>query len=468
MMNHYDTICAIATALSPAGIGIIRVSGDKAIEIVSAIFVNKNKQKIDIKETHKIHYGFIFDDKKNEFIDEVLVLTMLKPRSYTMEDVIEIHCHGGLVVLKNILDLLVDRGARIAEPGEFTKRAFLNGRIDLSKAESVSDIIMSKNNYALKASFNQLKGNLSDKLNSFREKILESTAFIEACLDDPEHMSVDGFKPKLKIQCENIIKELDKIIDNYSNGKIIKEGINTVILGKPNVGKSSLLNTLLNEDRAIVTDIAGTTRDTIKESINLNGITLNIIDTAGIRDEKNLDTVEKIGIDRAKAEAEVSDLIILVLDASTPLDKDDEELINLCKSLNKKTITLLNKIDLATSRTGECLQSPRTGELREPILFSTKTKAGLPELLSTIEKMFINKELDFNNEIFISNERQLQSIKNAKSSLQNVLTSIDKDMPEDLLTIDLTDAYTHLSQVLGIEVTDDLVNEIFSKFCMGK
>lgn len=470
MINHDDTICAIATALSPAGIGIIRVSGDKAIDIVSTIFVNKNKQKIDIKETHKVYYGYIFDRSSDSFIDEVLVLTMLKPKSYTAEDVIEIQCHGGLLVLKNILNLLVKNGARIAEPGEFTKRAFLNGRIDLSKAESVSDIIMSKNDYALKASFNQLKGNLSDKLNSFREELLESTAFIEACLDDPEHMSVEGFKPKLKTQCENIIIELDTIIKNYDNGKLIKEGINTVILGKPNVGKSSLLNTLLNEDRAIVTDIAGTTRDTIKESINLNGITLNIIDTAGIRNEDNIDTVEKIGIDRAKSEAENADLIILVLDSSKPLDKDDEELISLCKTLNKKIIILNNKSDLCDSaRNTRAYDFGRTGELHEPhINFSTKTKEGLQELVSTIEKMFLNKELDFNNEIFISNERQLQSIKNARISLQNVLSSIEKDVSEDFLTIDLTDAYTHLSQVLGIEVTDDLVNEIFAKFCMGK
>ena len=487
MINHDDTICAIATALSPAGIGIIRVSGDKAIEIVSSVFVNNNKQKVDIKETHKVHYGYIFDKNKNNFLDEVLVITMLKPKSYTAEDVVEIQCHGGLLVLKNILNLLVENGARIAEPGEFTKRAFLNGRIDLSKAESVSDIIMSKNDYALKASFNQLKGNLSDKLNNFRDEILESTAFIEACLDDPEHMSVDGFKPKLKTKCEKIINELNTIIKNYDNGRLIKEGVNTVILGKPNVGKSSLLNALLNEDRAIVTDIAGTTRDTIKESINLNGITLNIIDTAGIRNEGNIDTVEKIGIDRAKNEAGKADLIILVLDSSRPLDKDDEELISLCKTLNKRTITLLNKADITErdninktvgtdiirpsvgASTASPLNNSRTGELCEPLItFSTKTKEGLSELTTTIEKMFINKELDFNNEIFISNERQLQSIKNAKASLQNVLSSIENNMPEDLLTIDLTDSYTHLSQVLGIEVTDDLINEIFSKFCMGK
>ena len=476
MYNVDDTICAIATSLTPSGIGIIRISGNEAINIVSKVFVNSKKEKINISESHKVKYGYIYDKTNNFFIDEVLVIPFFAPHSYTAENVVEIQSHGNAVVLKKILNLINENGARLAEPGEFTKRAFLNGRIDLSKAESVADIISSKNEYALKASFNQLKGNLSDKLNVFRNKILESTAYIEACLDDPEHMSLDGYKEELKTNCENIVAELNTIIKNYDNGKIIKEGINTVILGKPNVGKSSLLNTLLNEDRAIVTDIAGTTRDTIKESINLNGITLNIIDTAGIRNEQNIDTVEKIGIDKAKTEASSADLIILVLDSSIALDENDKALISLCKSLNKKTITLLNKSDLAThiargydNHTNELCELSRTGELCEPLIkFSTKTKEGLSVLTNTIEQMFINKELDFNNEIFISNERQLSLIKKSKDSLLNVISSIENNMPEDLLTIDLTDAYTYLSQVLGIEINDDLVNEIFSKFCMGK
>lgn len=464
MYNVDDTICAIATSLTPSGIGIIRISGNEAINIVSKVFVNSKKEKINISESHKVKYGYIYDKINNCFLDEVLVIPFFAPHSYTAENVVEIQSHGNAVVLKKILNLINENGARLAEPGEFTKRAFLNGRIDLSKAESVADIISSKNEYALKASFNQLKGNLSDKLNVFKNKILESTAYIEACLDDPEHMSLDGYKEELKTNCENIVAELNTIIKNYDNGKIIKEGINTVILGKPNVGKSSLLNTLLNEDRAIVTDIAGTTRDTIKESININGITLNIIDTAGIRNEQNIDTVEKIGIDKAKSEAGAADLIILVIDSSKPLDENDYDLISLCKSLNKKTITLLNKSDLAAHKTfGD------DSHIGEPLItFSTKTKEGLTDLTNTIEQMFINKELDFNNEIFISNERQLSLIKKAKVSLLNVISSIDNKMPEDLLTIDLTDAYTYLSQVLGIEINDDLVNEIFSKFCMGK
>lgn len=452
-----DTICAISTAVSPAGVGIIRVSGDDSIKITSSIFVNKNKKNINISESHKVLYGFIYDKTKDALLDEVLLIPMFAPHSYTKENVVEIQCHGGLLVLKNIINLLVKNGCRIADPGEFTKRAFLNGRIDLSKAEAVSDLIVSKNEYARMASFNQLKGNLSEKIDGFRKDLLESIAFIEACLDDPEHMSVDSYKPKLKKQVEEEITELENIIKNYDNGRLIKEGIKTVILGKPNVGKSSLLNTLLNEERAIVTDIAGTTRDTIKESITIKGISLNIIDTAGIRNAESLDTVEKIGIDKAKEEAKSADLIILVLDASKVLDKDDDELINLCKALNKKTIILNNKCDIIKSN-----------HQNNAIDFSTKTKVGLEKLIDTIESLFINKELDFNNEIFISNERQLSSIVKAKESLDNVLSSIEKNMPEDLLTIDLTDAYTHLSQVLGIEINDDIINEIFSKFCMGK
>lgn len=465
MLNHEDTICAISTALSPSGVGIIRISGKETKNIVSSIFVNKEKKQIDIKEDHKVKYGFIYDKTEDLFLDEVLIITMYEPYSYTKEDVIEIQCHGGLLVLKNILNLLIKKGARIAEPGEFTKRAFLNGRIDLSKAEAVSDLVSSKNEYARLSSFNQLKGNLSDKLDSFRKEILESTAFIEACLDDPEHMDIEGFKPKLKEKCEKIIKELVHISDNYNNGKLIKEGINTVILGKPNVGKSSLLNTLLNEERAIVTDIAGTTRDIIKESINVRGITLNIIDTAGIRKGDSLDTVEKIGIEKAKKEAKNADLIILVLDASSPLDDNDFSLIKLCTSLNKKFIVLNNKSDLMNNV--PTIINFNSFNISS-IPFSSRTREGYDTLLDTIENLFINKELDFNNEIFISNERQLLSINNAINSLKNVLSSINGGLPEDLLTIDLTDSYTYLSQVLGIEINDDIVNEIFNKFCMGK
>lgn len=472
MIMYDDTIVAIATSLTPAGIGIIRVSGDKATHIISSIFVDNNKKNISLKESHKVKYGYIYDEEKNEIIDEIICITMLKPKSYTAEDVVEVQCHGGIIVLKKILKLIEKKGARIAEPGEFTKRAFLNGRIDLSQAESVSDIIMSKNEYALRASMDQLKGNLSVEINIFRKKILESIAFIEACLDDPEHLSIDGYKSQLNETIKQIIAKIEKIIYNYDNGKIIREGIDTVIIGKPNVGKSSLLNLLLNEERAIVTDIAGTTRDTIKESINIKGITLNIIDTAGIREEENIDKVERIGIERAKKEAEKADLIIVVLDISSPIDKNDTLLLNICEQKNKRKIVLLNKIDISDKDKEKYIKL--ITDMHDPyneikiIEFSTKTKKGLEQLVETIENMFSMGDIDFNNEIFISNERQLSTIKKAKNSLDNVISAIENNMSEDFLTIDLTDAYTYLSQVLGIEINDDVVNEIFSKFCMGK
>ena len=471
MINYDDTIAAIATAASPAGIGIIRVSGDNSIKIVSSIFVDKNKNRIDLKWSHKVYYGFIYDDNKKEFIDEVIILTMFAPKSYTAEDVVEVQCHGGLIVLRKILNLIIEKGARIAEPGEFTKRAFLNRRIDLSKAEAVTDIIMSKNEYALKASFAELKGNLADELNNYRKELLESIAFIEACLDDPEHMDIEGFKGKLKIQIEKISKELKKIIDNYSNGKIIREGIDTVILGKPNVGKSSLLNILLDEERAIVSKVAGTTRDIIKESINLNGLTINLVDTAGIRDSKNVDEIEKIGIEKAKEMARHSNLILLVMDVNDKIDEEDKMLIKMCKELNKKYIIISNKIDIKKdkSETIKKLIEEYIDDKEVPVIsFSTKDKSGFDELKEKIEKMFIDREIDFNNEIFISNERQLHSIKKAEESLQNVLKGIKENVSEDFLTIDMMDAYNSISQVLGIEVTDDVVDEIFSKFCMGK
>ena len=465
--NLKQTIASIATSLTPQGIGIIRISGDDSFNIANNIFVDKNKNKININESHKIKYGFIYDKNKNEFIDEVILLPMKAPHSYTAEDVIEIQCHGGVIILKRILNLILDNGARLAEPGEFTKRAFLNGRIDLSKAESVADLINSKNEYARKASLSELKGAMSDKINKYRKIILEDLAFIEAALDDPEHIEVEGFKDtKLKTDLININKDLNHMIDNYDNGRVIKEGINTCIVGKPNVGKSSLLNTLLNEERAIVTDIAGTTRDIIKESINIKGLTLNIIDTAGIRDGENIDKVENIGIKKAKEAALNADLVLLVLDSTRPIDDEDKKIIDYFK--NKKIIYILNKSDLLTStRTGE-LTNVHLQVCEPHIYFSTKTHSGLTELIDTIEKMFINNEIDFNNEVFISNERKLSLIKNAKNSIDNVIKAINDNISEDFLTIDLNDAYVFLSKVLGEEIDDDLINEIFGKFCMGK
>lgn len=459
-MKVVDTIAAIATASGNSGIGIIRVSGDEAIEIVDKIFksVNSDKKLVNVK-SHTINYGHIVDNDK--VIDEVLVSVMNGPHSYTGEDVVEINCHGGMIVIRKILEIVLKNGARTAEPGEFTKRAFLNGRMDLSQAEAVMDVINAKNEFALSSSIEQLNGRVSEKIKSLREKIIYNIAFIESALDDPEHISIDGYSEKLSKILEEVNGELSRLINNFDNGRIVKEGVKTVILGKPNAGKSSLLNLLLGEERAIVTDIEGTTRDTLEESINLNGVFLNLIDTAGIRDSE--DVVEQIGVNKAKELAEKSDLVIFVADASKELDENDKEIINLIK--DKQAIVLLNKSDLGT-----IINKKNISEFdNKPVItFSAKTGDGLDELENKIRDLFYEGKVKYNDELYITNARQKESLINAKNSIEEVIKSVENDMPEDFYSIDLMDAYTYLGQIIGESVEDDLVNEIFSKFCMGK
>lgn len=459
-MKVVDTIAAIATASGNSGIGIIRVSGDEAIEIVDKIFksVNSDKKLVNVK-SHTINYGHIVDNDK--VIDEVLVSVMNGPHSYTGEDVVEINCHGGMIVIRKILEIVLKNGARTAEPGEFTKRAFLNGRMDLSQAEAVMDVINAKNEFALSSSIEQLNGRVSEKIKSLREKIIYNIAFIESALDDPEHISIDGYSDKLSKILEEVNGELSRLINNFDNGRIVKEGVKTVILGKPNAGKSSLLNLLLGEERAIVTDIEGTTRDTLEESINLNGVFLNLIDTAGIRDSE--DVVEQIGVNKAKELAEKSDLVIFVADASKELDENDKKIINLIK--DKQAIVLLNKSDLRT-----IINEKNVSEFdNKPVItFSAKTGDGLDELENKIRDLFYEGKVKYNDELYITNARQKESLINAKNSIEEVIKSVENDMPEDFYSIDLMDAYTYLGQIIGESVEDDLVNEIFSKFCMGK
>ena len=459
-MKVVDTIAAIATASGNSGIGIIRVSGDEAIEIVDKIFksVNSDKKLVNVK-SHTINYGHIVDNDK--VIDEVLVSVMNGPHSYTGEDVVEINCHGGMIVIRKILEIVLKNGARTAEPGEFTKRAFLNGRMDLSQAEAVMDVINAKNEFALSSSIEQLNGRVSEKIKSLREKIIYNIAFIESALDDPEHISIDGYSEKLSKILEEVNGELSRLINNFDNGRIVKEGVKTVILGKPNAGKSSLLNLLLGEERAIVTDIEGTTRDTLEERINLNGVFLNLIDTAGIRDSE--DVVEQIGVNKAKELAEKSDLVIFVADASKELDENDKEIINLIK--DKQAIVLLNKSDLGT-----IINEKNVSEFdNKPVItFSAKTGDGLDELENKIRDLFYEGKVKYNDELYITNARQKESLINAKNSIEEVIKSVENDMPEDFYSIDLMDAYTYLGQIIGESVEDDLVNEIFSKFCMGK
>ena len=462
-----DTIAAIATAVSDSGIGIIRISGDDAIEVADRVYRSKNnKKRLTKVESHTIHYGFIYDE--DELIDEVMVVVMKAPNTYTRENVVEIDCHGGILVMNKILDTILKNGCRLAEPGEFTKRAFLNGRIDLSRAEAVMDIIHSKNEFALKSSINQIKGAVSDQVRSLREDILYEIAYIESALDDPEHISLEGYHEKLEAKALKISSELKKLIDSADNGKMLKDGINTVIVGKPNAGKSSLLNILVGEDKAIVTSVAGTTRDVLEESIKLHGVGLNIIDTAGIRDTE--DEVEKIGVDKAKKYAENADLIIYVVDASRKLDENDEEIIRLIA--DKKVIVLLNKTDLEQVVTEENIvekiASVSENKTTRIIRTSTKENTGIDEFEQTIKELFFHGEISVNDEIYITNQRHKEALTEAYESMKLVLQSLEDDMPEDFYSIDLMSAYASLGRIIGEEVGDDLVNEIFSKFCMGK
>ena len=446
-MENYknDTIAAIATALSDSGIGIIRISGDDAIYIVDSIFRSPSGKRILTKvQSHTVHYGYIVDKEEN-VIDEVMVVVMKAPKSYTTEDTVEINCHGGVLVVQKVLQTVLENGARISEPGEFTKRAFLNGRIDLSRAEAVIDVIHSQNEYALSSSVSQLKGRLSDKIHKLREDILYQIAFIESALDDPEHISLDGYPEQLAVKVTYFQQEIAKLLATADNGRLIKEGISTVIVGKPNAGKSSLLNMLLGEDRAIVTEIAGTTRDALHETINLHGISLNMIDTAGIHETQ--DVVEKIGVERAKKYAMDADLILYVVDASGNIDEDDQNIISLLD--DKKAIILLNKSDLENKITEESLKenlvkrlkhSEDIRILRTSTIDPSSENSGMEELEETIRNMFFEGELKQNNELVVTNLRHKEALQDALHSLQLVERSIEDGMPEDFYSIDLTSA----------------------------
>ena len=459
-MKITDTIAAISSAAGNSGIGIIRISGDEAIEVVDKIFrpANKNKKLANV-ESHTVHYGHIMDGDKT--LDQVLVIVMKNPHSYTGEDTVEIDCHGGMLILKKVLDLVLKNGARTAEPGEFTKRAFLNGRIDLSQAEAVMDLINSKNDFALNSSIEQLKGGVSDAIKDIRKDIIYHIAFIESALDDPEHISLDGYDEEITEMLNENIDKISKLVNSFDNGRIMKEGIKTVILGKPNAGKSSLLNLMLGEDRAIVTDIEGTTRDTLEENINFNGLSLKIIDTAGIRDTEDL--VERIGVNKAKEIAKEGDLIIYVVDGSRELDDNDREIIKLIN--DKQAIILVNKSDMDTVINIDELKKDSN---RDVILFSAKNGEGMDQLEEEIRNMLSSGKVTYNDQVYITNARHKEALENALESLKQVKNSVDAGMPEDFYSIDLMDAYTDLGLIIGESVEDDLVNEIFSKFCMGK
>lgn len=459
-MNHTDTIAAAATAMGSAGIGIIRISGTDAFAVLEKVFRPKNEKKVMSEQPgYTVHYGMAVDGE--QVLDEVLVMLMRGPHSYTAEDTAEIDCHGGWLVMQKILEAVLKNGARAAEPGEFTKRAFLNGRMDLSQAEAVMDLIQSKNEMALKSSLAQLKGNVRQEIEKLRAQILYEMAFVEAALDDPEHISLDGYSEELLEKMRGIAAEVERLLKSSESGRMLKEGIKTVILGKPNAGKSSLLNVLLGEERAIVTEIAGTTRDVLEEQLQLGEVSLQLLDTAGIRSTE--DVVEQIGVERARKQAEDADLILYVADSSRVLDESDEEILKLLEG--KKALVLLNKSDLDPVITPQIMRE-RTGH---PVLvISAKEGAGIQELEEKIRSLFFRGEVDFNDEVLITNLRQKQALMDASKSLSMVIESIENGMPEDFFTIDLKDAYTSLGFIIGEEIGDDLANEIFGKFCMGK
>ena len=454
------TIAAISTAMSASGIGIVRISGDEAMEVISRIYRSKNGNK-DIKKvkSHTIHYGFIYDGE--EVVDEVLVMIMKGPRTYTGEDTVEIDCHGGVYAMKRVLETVLKNGAEIAEPGEFTKRAFLNGRLDLSQAEAVMDVIQAKNSMALKSSVEQLKGSVLRAVKEIRSKLIYHIAYIESALDDPEHISLDGYPQELLEVVEKESKEISELLKTADDGRMIQEGIKTVILGKPNAGKSSLLNYLVGEDRAIVTEIAGTTRDILEEYISLNGITLRVIDTAGIRDTE--DVVEKIGVGKARQMAEDADLILYVVDSSMPLDENDQEIMELLKG--RKSITIYNKTDLTPVVDIEFLKEKTASPV---IPISAVEETGISQLEDEIRRMFFQGELSFNDEVYITNARHKAALEEALESLKLVKNSIEMGMAEDFFSIDLMNAYESLGRIVGESVGEELVNEIFSKFCVGK
>lgn len=459
-MKITDTIAAISTSAGNSGIGVIRVSGDDAIEIVDKVFKSgKEGKKLCDVNSHTVNYGHIVDG--DNILDQVLVLVMKNPHSFTGEDTVEIDCHGGMLILQKVLELVIKNGAKTAAPGEFTKRAFLNGRIDLSQAEAVMDVINSSNDFALNSSIAQLKGGVSEKIKEIRSEIIYHIAFIESALDDPEHISLDGYNEEISEMLSKNLSKMKKLIDTFDNGRIMKEGIHTVILGKPNAGKSSLLNLMLGEERAIVTDIEGTTRDTLEENININGLSLKIIDTAGIRNTE--DKVEQIGVNKAKEIAANADLIIYVIDGSRKIDENDLEIIDLIK--NKQAIVLLNKSDIELQADLESIINLSKEDIIE---FSAKEGIGMEQLEDRIREMFYSGKVCYNDQIYITNARHKEALENSYNSLHKVKDSVENMMPEDFYSIDLMDAYEQLGLIIGESVEDDLVNEIFSKFCMGK
>lgn len=457
-----DTIAAIATAPGEAGIGIIRISGKKAVEIGDKIFKGKRINKLSEGKQRYLNYGYIIDPKNNEKIDEVLVVYMKEPYTYTTEDIVEINCHGGIISVRRILEVVMENGARMAEPGEFTKRAFLNGRIDLSQAEAVMDLISSKTDTSFDVSLNQLEGSISKEVSILRQKVLGMLAHIEASIDFPEHDEEYATYQQLRVNGDSILNRITELLDTVYTGRILREGLKTIILGKPNVGKSSLLNRILRENRAIVTDIPGTTRDIIEEYVNIKGIPLKIVDTAGIRETD--DIIERMGVDRAKALINESDLIIAVFDASSRLTDEDMEIINL--ATNKKSIVLLNKTDLEGKISNQDIRK----HLPDTRIISTSmiTGTGIDILEETLKDLFFAGEVKIKDDVIVTNVRHKNQLLKAKENIEDAIKAIEAELPYDLIEVDLKDCWENLGEITGETVGEDLIDKIFQDFCIGK
>lgn len=459
-MKEFDTIAAVATALGEGGISIIRISGDNVLNIVSKIFKSKGERSIFDMKTYTMRYGHIVDINTEEVIDEVIISFMKGPKSFTAEDTVEINCHGGVTSTNRVLQEVIKAGARLAEPGEFTKRAFLNGRIDLSQAEAVIDIIRAKTELSMKSAMLQSQGKLSQAINTLRERLLNVLALIEYAVDFTE----DDEEPDETIPVRvgeglfYVINEINNLLQSADEGKLIREGLSMVIIGKPNVGKSSLLNALLKEQRAIVTDIPGTTRDVIEEYISLDGIPIKIVDTAGIRETE--DVVEKIGVRRSKEKIDEADLIVFMLDMSRPLDEEDEDIIQFIK--NKKYIVLLNKIDLERRFSLETIK-----DLENTIEISARTGFGIDDLKEKIKELFFNGKIDTESMI-VTNTRHKQALYRAKENCEIAIEKVDNNEFLDLISIYVTSGLRALGEITGAELEEDLVNKIFSEFCVGK
>lgn len=459
---EFDTIAAISTPPGEGAISIVRLSGDQALTIANKVYQSGNKQLLDVP-SHTIHYGHIVDPKSEQLVDEVMVSVMRAPRTFTREDVVEINCHGGIVVVNQILQLLLREGARLAEPGEFTKRAFLNGRVDLSQAEAVMDLIRAKTDKAMGVALNQLDGNLSALIRSLRQEILETLAQVEVNIDYPEYDDVEELTTKLLLEKAQMIQQrIQVLLATSQQGKVLREGLSTAIIGRPNVGKSSLLNHLLREEKAIVTDIAGTTRDVIEEYVNVRGVPLKLIDTAGIRETE--DIVEQIGVARSRKALAESELILLVLNQSEPLTIEDEQLLEATKGL--KRIILLNKTDLPKQLEEEKLLSLIEDE---PVFaVSVANNEGLDRLETAISELFFGGQTGERDATYVSNTRHIALLEKAAISLQEVIAGIDAGMPVDLVQMDMTRCWDYLGEVVGDSVQDELITQLFSQFCLGK